>query len=242
MELHGSVALVTGGTRGYGHGIAQVLRQAGAEVWITGRDQAGLDAACTRLGVRGIRADATRSEDWDRVFATVTAASGGRLDILVNNAGAGVAIAPVHEQSDEAILASLQTNLAGAILGCRRAGALMSRQGRGTIINISSVCAQHAWPGWSVYTAAKAGLSKFGHGLHTELRPFGVRVTTIAPSWGATGFAGAARLAPHDPAIAGQVMQPEELGRIVAFVCALPAHLTIPDLTVQPMVQDITPM
>jgi NAD(P)-dependent dehydrogenase (short-subunit alcohol dehydrogenase family) len=242
MQLSGSVAIVTGGTRGYGHGIASVLRQAGATVWITGRDQAGLDAACADLGVQGVRADVTNPADWDRVFATVTAASGGRLDILVNNAGAGVAIAPVHEQSDEAILASLQTNLAGAILGCRRAGAVMSRQGHGTIVNISSVCDRHAWPGWSVYTAAKAGLSKFGHGLHTELRPFGVRVSTISPSWGATGFGGAAQLAPRDQAIDSKVMQPEELGRIVAFICALPAHLTIPDLSVQPMVQDITPM
>ena len=71
---------------------------------------------------------------------------------------------------------------------------LFRSQKAGTIVNISSGCAIHAWPGWGPYSAAKAGLNQFGHCLYTELRAAGVRVATITPYWGATGFVGAARI------------------------------------------------
>ncbi len=242
MDIKGKTAIVTGGSKGYGYGIAAVLKRAGADVWITGRDAAALNAAAKALGVKAVQADVSSAKDWDSVFEKVTSATGGRLDILVNNAGAGVAIAPVHEQSDEAIISSISINLTGAILGCRRAGLIMSRQKSGIIINISSVCALYAWPGWSVYTAAKAGLSKFGHGLYTELRPYGVRVTTITPSWGATEFGNAASLEAKSEETAKKCMQPEEMGRLVADICTMPDHLAVPDITVQPMVQEIIPM
>ncbi|OGV49480.1 MAG: hypothetical protein A2X49_00870 [Lentisphaerae bacterium GWF2_52_8] len=241
MEIKGKAAIVTGGSKGFGYGIASVLKKSGADVWISGRDATALESAAEALGVKTIQADVSNGKDWDKVFAEVTGATGGRLDILVNNAGAGVAIAPVHEQSDEAIISSININLTGAILGCRRAGLIMSRQNSGIIINISSVCALYAWPGWSVYTAAKAGLSKFGHGLYTELRPYGVRVTTITPSWGATEFGSAAKLSKQDTEIAKKCMQPEEMGKLVAEICAMPGHLVVPDITVQPMVQEIIP-
>ena len=242
MDIKDKAAIVTGGSKGYGFGIASVLKKSGAIVWITGRDAKALKAAAESLGVNSIQADVTSAKDWDRVFNEVTSTTGGRLDILVNNAGAGVAIAPVHEQSDEAIISSININLTGAILGCRRAGLIMIKQKSGIIINISSACALYAWPGWSVYTAAKAGLNKFGHGLYTELRPYGVRVTTITPSWGATEFGNAANLKAMDAETAKKCMQPEEIGRLVADICTMPEHLVVPDITVQPMVQEIIPM
>ena len=130
------------------------------------------------------------------------------------------------------------------MLGCRRVGAAMAARGRGTIVNVSSVCALYAWPGWSVYTAAKAGLAKFSHGLYTELRPHGVRVTCLTPSWGRTGFNRAAGItgASEDPALAEKCTSPEELGAIVKSILETPDHLAVPDLVVQPMVQDICPM
>ena len=108
----------------------------------------------------------------------------------------------------------------------------------------SSVCALYAWPAWSVYTAAKAGVAKFSHGLYTELRPYNVHVTCLTPSWGQTGFNQAANIsgASEDPAKAAQCTSPEELGMIVKNILETPDHLAIPDLTVQPMIQDICPM
>lgn len=242
MTLANKTVIVTGGSKGYGRGIAAALRNAGANVWITGRNAEALQFAAAELDVRAIRADVTSGNDWDSLFAQISAETGGTLDMLVNNAGAGVTIAPVHEQTDDAIINAVNINLTGAILGARRAAALMVRQQSGMIINISSVCALHAWPGWSVYTAAKAGLSKFGHGLHVELRPYNVRVTTITPSWGATDFDKAASLEEKNAATAQKCIQPAEVGKLVVDLFEMPPHLVVPDITIQPMIQEISPM
>lgn len=239
MKIAGAKVIITGGSDGYGKGIARVFKEAGAAVWITGRNEEKLAGTAAELGVDFLAADVTRAEDWDKLFALVKTP-----DILINNAGNGGKIAPVAEQSDMDIINTININLTGVILGCRRAAALMIPRKKGMILNISSVCALYAWPAWSVYTAAKAGLSKFSHGLYTELRPYGIRVSCVTPSWGQTNFNNAANIkgASEDPALAAKCTAPEELGRIIAGIVEQPDHLAIPDITIQPMVQDISPM
>jgi NAD(P)-dependent dehydrogenase (short-subunit alcohol dehydrogenase family) len=240
-DLSGKTAIVTGGAKGYGAGIAAALAAKGVEVWITGRDVAALEAAETTLGVHTVRADVTLPKDWDRVFE-VALAETGRLEILVNNAGGALRIAHVADTTDEEIELSIAVNLTGAIFGCRRAAEVMKRQRSGTIINVSSVCQNQAWPGWSVYSAAKAGLAQLSNGLYTELREHGVRVTTLVPSWGATGFLDAANLTPFSADVAEQCIQPAELGDVVVTICELPPHLEIQDITLWPLVQKVVPL
>ncbi len=238
-ELKGKRALVTGGgAGGYGFGIAKALKNAGAEVWITGRNQAKLDKAAAELGVHAVQADVSVGADWDKALAAMD----NHIDILVNNAGAGGPILPVAEQKDDDIAATIATNLTGVIMGCSRVAKIMMAQKSGDIINISSVCALYAWPAWSVYTAAKAGLSKFSHGLYTELRPYGVRVSCLTPSWGQTGFNQAAGINGFTPDVASKCTSPEELGSAVLSILQTPSHLAIADLMILPMVQDIQPM
>ncbi len=244
MNLKNATAIVTGGAKGYGLGIAEALKQAGADVWITGRDEAALAAAASKLGVHTVKADVTSGADWDRVFAAVIEAR-GRLDVLVNNAGAGIKIAPMHQQTDAAIQEIINVNLTGVLFGCRRAAVQMKQQKGGTIINISSGCALHAWPGWGPYSAAKAGVNQFAHCLYTELRTLGVRVTTITPYWGATGFVAASNIKGHpagEPETRRKCMQPAEMGKLVVQICETGDHLEIPDITVQPLVQEIVPL
>jgi len=239
MEIKGAKAIVTGGGSGYGKGIAAALASAGAEVWITGRNREKLHAAAGEIGARAFVADASHGEDWNRLLAEV-----GNVDILVNNAGFAGKIAPLTEQDDADIAAVIATNLTGAIMGASRVAKGMATRRRGVIVNVSSVCALHAWPGWSVYTAAKAGLLKFSHALHTEMRPYGVRVSCLIPSWGQTGFNRAAGIsgASEDPKLAQECIAPSELGKVVTDLIALPDHLTVPELVVQPMIQEIIPM
>ena len=239
MEIKGAKAIVTGGGSGYGKGIAATLASAGAEVWITGRNREKLLAAAEEIGAQAFVADARNGEDWDRLLSEV-----GEVGILVNNAGFGGKIAPLTEQDDADIAAVIVTNLTGAILGSARVAKGMAKRRRGVIVNVSSVCALHAWPGWSVYTAAKAGLLKFSHALHTEMRPYGVRVACLIPSWGQTDFNRAAGIsgASEDPKLAQECIAPSELGKIVADLVALPDHLTVPELVVQPMIQEIIPL
>ena len=122
----------------------------------------------------------------------------------------------------------------------------MKQQRSGIILNISSGCATHAWPGWGPYSAAKAGLVQFGRCLHTELREFDVRVTTVTPYWGATNFVAAADIQGHpatdDPSIRDKCIQGDEIGELVTHLCTMPAHLVVPEVTLQPLVQEIIPM
>ena len=239
MDLVGKRVVVTGGGSGYGKGIAAVPVRAGAEVWITGRSREKLEAAANETGARPFVADVRSGADWDRLLEAV-----GELDVLVNNAGCGGRIVPMSEQDDASIADVVATNLTGPMLGASRAARMMSARRSGSIVNISSVCAHHAWPGWSAYTATKAGLLKFSHGLFTEMRPFGVRVTCVVPSWGQTNFNRAAGIAgaSEDPAKASRCISGEQLGKIVLDLLALPDDLVVPEITVQPMIQEICPM
>lgn len=235
-NLTSSTVIVTGGSRGYGAGIAEAFVKAGARVWITGRNEVRLRETANRIGAKPFVADVADGAAWDRLMTEVIAQT-GRLDVLINNAGEGVKIGPASEQTDDAIAQSLASNLTGAMLGCRRAAAIMQKQGSGLIVNIGSACSTHAWPGWSVYSAAKAGLLVFTRCLLTELRPHGVRVTSVLPSWGQTDFTEAAHLPPRDPAVLAQCISPADLGRLLVQTAQLPAHLVAEEIKLWPMVQ-----
>jgi len=230
--------IVTGGGRGYGAGIAEAFAAAGSRVWITGRDADVLGGTAARIGAMPFVADVADGPAWDRLVAEVLGAT-GRLDVLVNNAGEGVQIGPVAEQSDDALLRSIATNLAGAMLGCRRAAAVMQRQEDGLIVNIGSACSVHAWAGWAAYSAAKAGLLMFTRCLLAELRPHGVRVTSVLPSWGQTDFTAGAGLPPREPAILERCISPADLGRLVLETARMPRHLVTEEIRLWPMVQPI---
>lgn len=239
-DLQNKVALVTGGSSGFGAGITRQLRRTGATVYITARQEEKLRAVAAETGAIPIVADVTRPEDWDTVFETIRQHH-NRLDILVNNAGAGGDIAEIADQSDEAIVQTIALNLTGAILGSKRAAQLMRTQREGIIINISSMCAVQAWSGWGVYGAAKAGLDQLTRHLYVELRPYGVRATSLVPSWGATGFKEAANLEEFDAETATKTIQPDDIGRVVTDLCLLPAHLVVPEMRLLPLIQEIQP-
>ena len=240
-DLTNQTAIVTGGAKGYGAGIAQALKEKGVQVWITGRDRQALDRAAREWGVHALPADVTSPADWDHVFDSVLGET-GRLDILVNNAGAGIRIAHLADTSDDEIAASIAVNLTGAILGCRRAARVMKEQGAGTIVNVSSACQREAWPGWAVYSAAKAGLAQLSNCLYTELRPYGVRVTTLIPSWGATEFLTATGLPDFNPEVKDKCIQPRDLVDIVVTICELPPHLEMQDVAIWPLIQKVEPL
>ncbi len=238
-SLENQTAIVTGGSRGYGAGIAEALVKAGARVWITGRNAERLAETAQRIGARPFVADVADGEAWDRLLAEVLSQA-GRLDILINNAGEGVKIGPVSEQTNESITQSIASNLTGAMLGCQRAAAIMQRQKSGFIANIGSACSTHAWPGWSVYSAAKAGLLMFTRCLLAELRPHGVRVTSVLPSWGQTDFTEAAHLPARTSEVLAQCITPADLGSLLAHIAGMPAHLVTEEIKLWPMIQPMT--
>ena len=187
------VALVTGGTKGIGLGIARAIVVAGGRVMITGRDEASVTAAVQALDPLG-KAAAGRAADvrdraaMDRVVAD-TVKQFGTLNVLVNNAGVG-AFTDVASMTDEAWARVIDTNLTGVFYCTRAAIPVLKKAGGGWIINIASLAGRNYFPNGAAYCASKAGLVAFSESLMQEVRFDDIRVTVIMPGSVATDFDG----------------------------------------------------
>jgi len=191
--LHRKVALVTGGSRGIGLAIARALASAGAQVAITGRSDAHLSDARSRIegagpgAVETLRADVRRHDEVDRAV-TATVARFGGLDIVINNAGVGI-FENVADMSPEKWAEVIDTNLTGVFHVCHAALPHLRRRGAGFIVNISSLAGKNAFPTAAAYCASKAGLNAFSEALMQEVRYDNIRVSYVMPGSVATGFA-----------------------------------------------------
>ena len=193
LDFSGKVALITGGSRGIGAGIAGRFAEAGASVVVSysQAQQAAHKVVAQIRAAHGlaeaIQADVTRAPDVDRLISQ-TVALCGRLDVLVNNAG----IYPVSSLLDmtdlewEQVLAA---NLTGTHLCTQRAARAMlalseqrdENESSGTIINISSIEATSTAFAHSHYSAAKAGVEQYTRSAALELAAHGIRVNAVAP-------------------------------------------------------------
>ena len=188
------VAIITGGSSGFGLEAARILLRMEAKVAITGRNRQRLDEAEKQLAhenLLAVQADAVKTDDWKTLIQKVLD-RWGRIDVLVNNHGAGVKITEVENMEDQVIEEVLDINLVSVIKGCREAVRVMKRQGSGHIVNVSSGCAYHAWPCWAVYTAAKDGMVGFTRCLHKEMAAWGGKATSFIPGAARTNFCDAA--------------------------------------------------
>lgn len=238
-HLHGKRILITGGSSGFGLESARLLLARGAQVAITGRDPDRLATAARSLGgeVLAIRADAVHTADWRTALDAVRGRFGS-LDILVNNHGAGVRVAPMAEQDDDAIESALAINLGSVLRGCREVVGLMQAQGQGHIVNVASVCAHHAWAGWGPYTAAKAGLVAFTKVLHLEMQPWGGKATSFIPGAARSGFCAAAKL---DDSWQTGLPDAADIAHELVKTLDVPRHVFIESMTVWGTAQVLDP-
>jgi len=190
VEIRDASALVTGAGRGIGRAIALALAREGARLTVVSRTASELDSLVSELeslGARGIAfaGDLRSRSACDAAIAAAVSNFGG-LQLLVNNAGVGQ-FATVEETDDQTWDDVIGTNLTAVFRLTRAAIPHLARPG-GQIVMISSLAGQNPIAGMATYCASKAALDHFTTCLMLEVRPKGIRVTTIAPGSVDTSF------------------------------------------------------
>ena len=181
--LAGRIAVVTGGAQGLGYAIAEQFIGEGARVILGDLDLDRTRAAADALGgadvARAVRCDVTSSAEVDALVAAALEEFGG-LDVMVNNAGI-TRDATLRKMTEEQFDQVIAVHLKGTWNGIRAAAAVMREQGRGAIVNMSSISGKVGLVGQTNYSAAKAGIVGMTKAAAKELAHLGVRVNAIAP-------------------------------------------------------------
>ena len=180
--LKGKVALVTGASSGLGRGLSLALAKAGASVLLVARREENLHEAVDEITRAG--GDAAYHVADVRVvpalydLVDVALARFKKLDILVNNAGLGYR-APLSELKRGEIAEMIETDLSAAIYLTQAALPALARSAPSEVVNVASNAGLESFAEGTVYCAAKAGLVAFSRALALELKPEGIRVTTL---------------------------------------------------------------
>lgn len=222
-ELEGRVAIVTGGSRGIGLGIARELAEAGARVAVVARNGERAAEAAAGLPGDGHRGYACDVADGDAVKAAVAAVETevGPVAILVNNAGI-TRDNLLMRIGDEDWDAVLNTNLKGAFNFIRAVARGMMKRREGVVVNVSSVVGLMGNAGQSNYAASKAGLHGLTKSVARELASRGIRCNAIAPGYIRTDMTSdlsedqTAALMGQIPL--GRLGDPEDIAPVVRFL------------------------
>jgi NADP-dependent 3-hydroxy acid dehydrogenase YdfG len=190
-DLTGKTALITGGSKGIGYGIAEAMLHQQMNVTITGRHQDTVDAAMQSLSsigkgkVLGVVSD-VRNMDEEKVAVQKTVQTFGKLDILIANAGVGH-FSPIQEMSLADWQQVIDINLTG-VFNSVKAALDPVIDSKGYIITIASLAGTNFFPTGAAYNASKFGLVGFSQAIMLDLRKQGVKVSTIMPGSVATYF------------------------------------------------------
>ena len=184
-RLSGKVAVVTGGNAGIGEAIAKAFAREGASVVITGRRQGELDRVVNDIlqaqGKAVAVAGSVTDEHSAQEAVRQTVQQFGQLDILVNNAGIGDFGKRLHEINDTTWAQVLDVNLTGVFRMTRAVLPQMLKQGRGAIVNISSVASLVGLPTLSAYAASKGALDALTRALAVDYAKDGIRCNVVNP-------------------------------------------------------------
>lgn len=211
--MNGKVALITGGTKGIGLGIAEALLEQGVRVAITGRSQEGCDKAVDTLKSRyeadvlGIACD-VRSGESQRACVQQILANWGQLDVVIANAGIGH-FASIEDMTEEQWNETIDVNLTGVFHTIKNSVDAL-KQSKGYFMTIASLAGTNFFAKGAAYNASKFGLVGFTQAVMLDLRNAGIKTTTIMPGSVSSYFGGRT---PSDGA--DWRIQPEDLGQMV---------------------------
>ena len=214
--LKGKVAVVTGGSRGIGYAIADILGQLGAAVVITATNAEGIDRAAHGLSGKGIACEGLVCDVTDlnsvNELGSRLRDRYGRVDVLVNNAGVGEQASLLHELKPEAWERIFNTNVRGVYYMMRAVVPLMMESGGGDIINISSLAGKNPLPRGAAYAASKWALNGLSYSVAEELRSHNIRVSVVCPGSVNTEFS------PHAGKDPERMLRGEDVAHVVAML------------------------
>lgn len=234
FDLTGKVALVTGGNRGIGFGMAEGLAQAGASVAIWGRDAARNEEAVAKLAkygkARGYAVDVASEPDVDRAFAA-TLADFGRVDTVIANAGIGAAAPSFSEMSTDTYRKVLSVNLDGVFFTLRAACRHIVERAKagdpgGSLVGLASLAAIEGQARGQHYAATKGAVISMMKAIAVEHARYGVRANAILPGWIATDMT---EMAQQSPVFADKVMtrvparrwgKPEDFAGVAVYLAS----------------------
>lgn len=225
-------ALITGGSKGIGYGIAEALIRDGIRVAITSRSQQNADEAANALNkiregyALAIESDVRNLASQEKAVQTVLGLW-GRLDYFIANAGVGH-FAPIQELSAELWQETIDINLTGVFFSAKASIAALT-ESKGYFINIASLAGTNFFANGTAYNASKFGLVGFSQAMMLDVRNAGVKVTTIMPGSVATEFNN------HEPSDKDAwKIQPEDIGQIVSDLIKMPARTLPSKIEVRP--------
>ena len=230
LQLRGRVAVVTGGSRGIGRAIVELLSELGAQVVVNYvKDQEAAEATVNAARGRGVEAIAVRANVASPVEAQQLIDTAidrfKRIDILVCNAGIWEG-APLEEMSEELWDRTMDINLKGTWTVCRAVVSHMKGQRAGKIVILTSTAGQRGEANYSNYAASKGAQIAFTKSLAEELGKWGINVNAVAPGWVDTEMTTEALGdAKRRAAIAGtipleKIATPEDIAAPVVFLCS----------------------
>jgi len=228
--LSGRLAVVTGGSRGIGRAVVQLLADAGANVVLNfvNDNQSATDAVSTAQsrGVKAvaIKADISVLQEAEKLVEE-TLKQFERIDFLICNAGIWKG-GNVDAMSEAIWDETLDINLKGTWAICRAVVPVMKRQGFGRIVIVSSTAGQRGEANYSNYAASKGGQISFAKSLASELGPFGINVNCVAPGWVNTDMSAQALSEPQQLSSilnlipVGRVAEAEDIAGPIVFLCS----------------------
>jgi short-subunit dehydrogenase len=226
-RISGRTIAITGAARGIGHATAKALLARGARVVIGDRDVAVLESAVAGLSsygqVSGYPLDVSDAESFATFLDKARTDGHGTIDVLINNAGV-MPVGPFLEQSDQAIRAAIEVNLAGVLTGCRLVLPDMVKRRRGHIVNIASLAGMVAVPGQVVYAGTKFAVVGLSTAMADEFAPHGVDVTVVMPT-----FTNTELIAGTNATGASKPVEPEDVATAVVKALDKPkTHVSVP--------------
>jgi NADP-dependent 3-hydroxy acid dehydrogenase YdfG len=239
------IALITGATSGIGEATSKKLAEAGYDLIITGRRKDRLDKIKDliekdyKVQVQVLCFDIRNKKEVDEAFSQIK--NPQEIELLINNAGLAAGLNPVHQGDIDDWERMIDTNIKGLLYISRLISPIMVENRRGHIVNIGSIAGRQVYANGNVYCASKFAVDALTQAMRTDLLPFGIKVSQIAPGAVETEFSLVRFHGDKEKAknvyTGFEPLLADDIAEAILFMISRPAHVNINDMLIMPTAQ-----